>query len=156
MAALPPSAEVVLLKFEGEVVVDFPSVEGEDLHVEGEDLHVEVEDLHEGVVVHEGEGLHEGEEDLPVEGGHEVVVLEGAVDPYAWEQSLEEGEVVDESLEVAVDEAEACGEEAASEQIPLDVVGEESDEVGPYEAGPSVAWEEPSVEASSASFLSNM
>ena len=53
---------MVLLKFEGEVVVDFPSTE-------------EVEEgLHVGVVV------HEGEEDLPEEEGLEVVAPEGEVD----------------------------------------------------------------------------
>lgn len=54
---------MVLLKFEGEVAVDFPSTE-------------EVEEgLHVGVVV------HEGEEDLPPEEeGLEVVAPEGEVD----------------------------------------------------------------------------
>ena len=67
----------------------------------------------------------------------------------------------DESLEVvaAVDghEEEACVEEAASEQIPLEAV-EESEGVGPWVepcgAGPLVAWEEPLGEASLAPFLS--
>ena len=60
----------MLLKFEGEAVVDFPSVEGDDLHEEEVGLHAGVE-----VAVHEGEeGLPPEEEDL------EVVAPEGEVD----------------------------------------------------------------------------
>ena len=122
----------MLPKLEGEVAVDFPSVEADDQEEVG---------LHEGAVV------HEGEEDLPPEeeGALEVASPEGEVDQFA--QSWGEGVwVVDGgSLVVvaAVDGVGACEGEAASEQIPLEAAGVESEGVGPwvepYGAGPSVA-----------------
>ena len=57
----------MLLKFEGEAVVDFPSVEEDELHEE-EGVHLEAV-------------VHEGEEDLPhEEEGLEAVFPEGEVD----------------------------------------------------------------------------
>ena len=116
---------------------------------------------------------------LPVEGDLEGEHCEGerfeedleeGVDPCALEQTSEDGEGVVESLEgeevgdsedlvgEVVDVEEDGGEEGdAFEQSPL-VAGEGgSEEAEPWEeaceAEPLVAWAEPSVEASCASFL---
>ena len=98
----------MLPKFEGEVAVDFPSVEADDQEEVG---------LHEGAVV------HEGEEDLPPEeeeGALEAASPEGDVDQFA--QSWGEGVwVVDGgslAVAAAVDVVGACEGDAASEQIP--------------------------------------